>query len=258
MPTIARSLATAALAVVTLTAVAGCSAAGASLEGRDFLSTGITDGGAPKALVPGTRVRLTFGATDVSANAGCNTIGGTYRVEGGRFVFEGGGMTEMGCDPQRHAQDGWLAAFLGSRPAVSLAGNDLTLDGGSTVMRLLDREVADPDLQIVGPTWTVESIIHGDAAMSVPAGATATIAFNADGTVDVNAGCNRGSGTWKLDGIGLAISGLAMTKRACAGAAGELEDAVLGVLREAALSARIEASVMTLSSAAGGLQLRGA
>ena len=61
-------------------------------------------------------------------------------------------------------------------------------------MRLLDREVAEPDLNIVGPTWTVESIIHGDAVSSVPAGAIATLVFKADGTIDVNAGCNRGGG----------------------------------------------------------------
>jgi heat shock protein HslJ len=246
------------MAGLVATLLSACSAAGApNLDGRDFLSTGVTDGGAARPLVPGTRIRLGFGAKDLNASAGCNSMGGSYRIEGGRLLFEGGGMTDMGCDAPRHAQDEWLSTFLGSKPAVVLAGNDLTLAAGSTIIRLLDREVADPDLTLVGPTWTVETIVDGDAAMSVPAGETASLAFKADGTVDVDAGCNRGSGTWRLEGTGLAITALAMTKIACAGAAGRLEDAVLGVLREESLTAQIEASVLTLSSAAGGLQLRG-
>src|SRR4051812_26438540 len=51
----------------------------AGLDGRQFLSTGVTQGGAPFALVPNTRIRLTFAANNsLSGNAGCNIMGGTY------------------------------------------------------------------------------------------------------------------------------------------------------------------------------------
>ncbi len=163
----------------------------------------------------------------------------------------------MGCDPPLEAQDAWLVAFLDSDPTITLVGNDLRLDNGAISIQLLDREIANPDLNIVGPTWTVESIIAGDAVSSVPNGAAATIVFKADGTFELDAGCNRGGGTWKLEGVGIAISGVLLTKMACAGAGAQLEGAVLTVIAEGSVQASIEADVLTLSRDGSGLQLRG-
>jgi heat shock protein HslJ len=246
----------AGLALVLLVSVAGCqAAAGLTLDGREFLSTGITEGGAAFALVPGTRVRLTFADNHVSASVGCNIFGATYRIEGGRLVTDGGAMTEMGCDEARNTQDQWLFAFLGSKPAATLAGTDLTLDNGRTVMRLVDRTIAEPDLNLVGPTWTVTSIIQGDAVSSVPAGATASLVFGNDGSVNVNAGCNRGRGSWLAQGNGITFHEVALTKMACEGAAGALETAVLAVLNAGAVQASIRANVLTLQAGGRGLQL---
>lgn len=245
--------------------LASCSSGAQQLTGHVYLSMAITENGAARPLVDGTRVRISIGEAEggnrdvgaLVASAGCNSISGTYRIDGGRLAFDSAGMTEIGCDPQRHAQDDWLATFLASKPTVVVQGNGLTLDSGSIAMRLLDREIAEPDLNLVGPTWTVESILQGDAAMSVPHGATATLVFKADGTVDVDAGCNRGGGTWKLEGAGLAISSLAMTKMACAGPGAQLESSVLQVLGAGTLNAQIDASLLTITGGGAGLQLRG-
>jgi heat shock protein HslJ len=254
--TTSRALAAAALTLAV--ASAACSPAAAQLADHRYLSTGITVDGAPKALVAGTRISLGFQASDFSAHAGCNSMGGTYRIDGGRLVVGDLFTTEMGCDQPLHDQDEWLATFLGSQPQVRLLGNDLTLEGGGTVLRLLDREVAEPDLTLVGPTWTVESLITGDAVASVPAGAAATFVFRQDGTVDVSPGCNRGSGTWKLQGTGLAIEQVGLTKMACDGPQGQLEAFVLEVIGGGPLTATIDASVLTIQGPGGGLQLRGA
>lgn len=254
---IRRNALAAGLALLFLASVASCQAASVTLAGREFLSAAITDGGAPFSLLPGTRVRLTFTDTSLSASAGCNIIGGTYRIDSGRLVFEGGSMTEMACDLQRDQQDQWLIAFLGSKPAAQLAGTDLTLDSGSTKMRLVDRTVAEPDLNIVGPTWTVTSTIDGDAVSSVPTGVTATLVFGNDGALDVNDGCNRGRGQWAVDGSGIAIRDVALTKMACDGPAGDLESAVLAVLNRGTIQASIKANVLTLQAGGRGLQLSG-
>ena len=254
-PTLTLRAATLALVVVSLTA--GCSAASSSVAGREFLSTAVADGGAPFALVPGTRIRLTFDATNLGVSAGCNHIGGTYRIDGGRLVFEGVAMTEMGCDQQRDRQDQWVIAFLASKPAVQLLGTDLTLDNGQSQIRLADRTVAEPDLTIAGPTWTVVSLIDGDAASSVPAGATATLVFGADGSLQVNDGCNRGSGHWAAEGAGIRVSDVILTKMACDGPGGALEAAVLAVLNQGTIAAEIKASTLTLQAGGRGLQLQG-
>lgn len=252
-----RRLATGLALIALLAASAGCAASTPTLADRAFLSVAVTDGGAARPLVAGTRIRLDFRATDLGASAGCNSIGGTYRIEGGRLVFEGGGMTEMGCDQARDAQDQWLVALLGSKPAVRLTGDELVLESGSIVVRLLDRKVVEPDVALTGHAWTVTSIISGDAVSSTPQGATATLLFNADGMLSVNAGCNQGGATWKGVGAGIEVSDLVLTKKACEGPGGQLESAVVGVLRAGSIAAAIDSDVLTLQAGTQGLQLRG-
>ena len=240
---------------MAIIASAGCAAAAAtSIGDREFLSVNVTDGGVPRPLVPDTRIRLNFSGTNLGASAGCNSIGGTYRFEGGRLVFEGGAMTEMGCDQARHDQDEWLVAFLASRPAAHLNGNDLALESGSVVVALRDRSVVEPDANIVGPTWTLVSIIQGDAVSSVPQGQSATLKFNADGRFELFAGCNRGGGTWQAAGGGIEFSAIMLTKMACDGPASAIESAVPGILEADSNAAEIKSNILTLEAGANGLQ----
>ena len=257
VPTPTPILRAAALAFVVMSLTAGCSAASLSLVDREFLSTAVVDGGAPLALAPDTRIRLSFQVTNLGASAGCNQIGGTYRIEGGRLIVGDLASTLMGCDQQRDKQDQWLIAFLTSKPAVQLLGTDLALDNGQTQIRLADRTVVEPDLNISGPTWTVVSLIDGDTASSVPAGATATLVFGADGALQVNDGCNRGSGRWVAEGTGIRVSDVILTKIACDGPGGALEAAVLAVLNQGTVAAEIKASSLTLQAGGKGLQLQG-
>lgn len=251
-----RRLAAGLALVALLTAATGCAASAPSLAARTFLSVAVTDGGVARPLVADTRIRLDFRATDIGASAGCNSMGGAYRIENGRLIVDTMSMTEMGCEEDLAAQDTWLAELLGSRPAIRLTGDELVLESGSIVVRLLDRKVVEPDVALAGPTWTVVSIISGDAVSSVPDGATATLAFHADGTMTVNAGCNQGGATWKAVGGGLEVSALGLTKKACGGAEGQLESAVVGVLGAGTIAAAIDSTLLTLQAGAQGLQLR--
>jgi heat shock protein HslJ len=250
-----------ALLWLALTAVmAACNVFGPlvdpALMDRTFLSVAVTEGGAARPLAAGTRIQLSFQENELSANAGCNAMGGTYHMEGSRLVFESGSMTAMACDADRDKQDQWLAAFLESKPTLTLAGNDLTMANETTVIRLLDREVADPDVAIVGPTWTLETIITGGTASSVPQGVTATLLFMPDGTLNVETGCNTGAAQWKAVGAGIEVNDLVLTKKACAGPEGQVEGAVVGVLRAGTIVAGIDAKLLTLQAGGAGLQYR--
>jgi heat shock protein HslJ len=242
------------LSLVTgLAIAAGCmtAAAPAALDGRTFLSTQVMDGGADRPLVPGTRIRLTFrNGTDLGASAGCNTIGGSYRVTNGVLVFEGGGMTEMGCDEPRHAQDEWLAGFLASQPTAALSGNELVLTSGQVTVRLLDEEVANPDLPLVGPVWTVDTIVEGDVALGMPGAAVATLQFQPDG-------CNEGSASVTVEGSSLRFGPIALTRRACEPPADQIERGILAVLQSETVAFEITANTLTLTGADRGLGLRG-
>ena len=244
------------LALIGAKTLGGCSPTTGVLAGRAFLSVSVTDGGAARQLVAGTRIRLGFDEETVTISAGCNSLGGQYTIDGTQLVLGNTFTTEMGCAPDLMAQDGWLSTFLGSKPTIVLIGSDLTLSGGSTVIKLVDRKVAEPDVALTAAPWQVESIIAGDAVSSVPDGATATLRFNDDGTVTVDDGCNQGNAHWQAVGGGLEISELVLIKKACDGLAAALEAAVTGVLRGGTISAAIDADVLTLQAGAAGLQLR--
>ena len=183
-------------------------------------------------------------------------MGGAYAIEDGTLRLGSLFTTEMGCDPERHAQDAWLSGFLGSRPSVELADENLVLDGGGTVIRLLDREVARPDLPLVGTRWTVDALLDGETVSSIPAGLTATLEFTADGQVHVNTGCNDGGGTFTVGEDTMRISDLVLTERACQPPAGTLEAAVLAVLG-GDIRYTLDDRSLTMSVGANGLILRG-
>jgi heat shock protein HslJ len=228
-----------------------------ALDGRTFISTSVVDGGEDRPLVANTEIRLTFTDGQLGASAGCNTFGGSFRVEDATLIVEGGAMTEMGCDEERSAQDEWLFALLGGRPQLALSDNELSITAGETLITLLDREIAEPDLALVGPTWTVDTLITGDAASSVPDGATATITFADDGTVDIETGCNTGGGRYSVSGDEIQFAEIVQTEIGCDGAAAALEEAVVALLASGTVAYSVEADRLTLMAGDHGLGLRG-
>ena len=229
------------------------------MAGREFLSVRATQGGEEIHLVEGTRIALSFDVGRIGVQAGCNILGGTYRLEGDTLVTDQLSMTEMGCDPLLHAQDQWLGEFFGGGPSIQLAGNDLLLSVGDRSVLLLDREIADPDLPLVDTDWTVDSLFSARSVSSVPLGAAATFRFTEDGRVDIDTGCNTGGGRYALgeEAGTIRFRDLVFTRKACTGAAGELEAQVLQVLAARTLDLSIEARVLELLAGPIGLGLRG-
>lgn len=230
----------------------------ADLNGRTFLSTDVSEDGETRPMPEGARVRLTFEDGHLSGWAGCNTMSGAYTIEDGQLQVPMMAMTEMGCLGPLAEVDPWLSGLLSASPELSLDGDELTLTAGTTIISLLDRVVADPDRQLVGTTWTVDSLISADAVSTTPGGLEATLSFGADGRVVVFAGCNRGSTDFEYDeaaGV-LRIGALPLTRMACPGAGDELESAVLQVITAAELEVDITAAQLILRAGEYGLGLR--
>jgi heat shock protein HslJ len=253
-----RILSRALLALLLL--LSACAAAnagsGASLEGRTFLSTDVIDGGSIHQVVAQTRIRISFRDGQISLSAGCNSMGGSYKVLNGVLSVADLATTDMACDQPRMAQDEWLAGFITAGPTVRLDGNTLRLKFGATVIKLVDREVAEPDQPLVGPTWTVVSVISGDAVSSVPDGVVATLQFTADGKVLINTGCNGAGGTYSVGSGTLVLSDIVTELKLCPGPRNDMETAVLGVVRAGKVRYAIDARLLTLTSGDKGLQLQ--
>jgi heat shock protein HslJ len=186
-------------------------AAASAPTGRTYVSTGI----AGHTLVDGTQVLITFGKDgELSVQAGCNTLGTSYKIDDGKLLAENFGGTEMGCDAPRQEQDQWLAAFLSSKPSVAVQSDELVLATPDVTLTMRDRERAQPGKPLAGTTWIADTLLEGDAASSVPADPKVWLKI-ADGKVQGSDGCNGFGGNATIDPATITFSGVASTLIGC-------------------------------------------
>jgi heat shock protein HslJ len=99
-------------------------------------------------------------------------------------------------------------------------------------------------MSLPGTSWMLAEL-----GGSAPAGgATATLAFGADGTATGNSGCNTFNGSVTLDGSSIDFGALATTRMACPEPGMSLETAFLGGL-DGATSWRIDGGQLVLEGA---------
>lgn len=254
-------------AVITILGVlllAGCaqevSGAGPNelgLQGRTFLSTAVTEDGKPRPLVDGTRIELTFHDDGrFSARAGCNILGAdSISTDDGVLTIDSLFQTGMGCDPPRHEQDEWLASVLTAKPAWTLDSTSLVLETDSVAIMLQDREVVFPDLELEGTRWTLDTLVDGDVASSMPQGISGSLRF-VNGRVQVDTGCNRGTTTYELTGTTIRFGELGLTRKMCTPEAGRVQKHVVDVL-SGEVTYEIESSRLTLGHGNKELGLHG-
>lgn len=225
--------------------------AGDELTGRTFVSREVTG----YELVAGTRVSIELRDDGtVNVNAGCNHLFGEIDVRRDRLEVSSMGGTEMGCDPERHRQDEWIAELLGAAPTWELAGDTLTLTSGDVVLSLVDREVADPDRPLEGTTWFLDGIVEGGSVSSVPPDVTGSLHVEPE-SIGFRV-CNEGSAELTLGEGELTIGELEHTEMACDEATMAVEAAVVATLA-GRISYTIEAGTLRLTHPQGhGLVLR--
>ena len=181
-----------------------------ALEGREFVSSEVEG----HDLVEGSQIRLTFYPDYIEGSAGCNFLEFTWSLDGDRLVITEWLMTTMGCEPALMEQDDWLASFVTAGPTVALAGDTLTLTGDAAAITLVDDEVAEPDLELEGTPWVLESLINAPAVSTVPGTPPPTLNFTA-GAVVIDTGCNTGGTTYETGDATLTIGPFRLTRRAC-------------------------------------------
>ena len=221
------------------------------VEGRTFLATGAVG----RIIAPGSRMRVSFAGGQLGASGGCNSMGGPYRIEGGRLVVGQLAMTEMACAAVLMDQDQWLASLLDGA-TVRLDGDTLTLAKAGARLTMVDREVVDPDRPLVGTRWVVDGLVEGDAVSSVPPGVVAALTFSAD-SVEVETGCNRGGGAVTVTDRAITFGPVISTKMACQGGSVQVERVLMATLN-GEVRYTITAATLTLDAGAAGLTLRAA
>lgn len=195
---------------------------GSALDGHTFVSTSIQGHDLPQ----GVTITLAFKDGTVSAHAGCNTMNGSYSVENGTLSVGTMAATQMACPAPLMAFDTWLTTLLPGA-SVSVSGDTLTLAKGGVTITLVDQQSLN--LPLEGTKWIVDGLVSKDAVSSVPQGVTAWLVFNR-GRVDVNTGCNTGSGTAVTTGATIIFGPIATTRMACPPDVMSVEQQVVKVL----------------------------
>jgi heat shock protein HslJ len=255
-------IALAATALLAMTACGNEPAArpdsGASLAGRTFLSTSVTENGKPRPLAAKTQVRLQFTTNGrMSWNAGCNSSETTVSTSDGKLSL-GKEITStlIGCLGALQGQDTWIGGVLAAKPVWKLDGDKLVLSTESTTISLLDKESAEPDLALDGTKWKLTATVTGQSTSHQAGFEKVWLTLNGE-RVTGSTGCNEFQGMVARATGKLTFGELATTRRACAGDAATVESLVLKGL-QGDLTYQIDGSTLQLRSTTGGLDFTAA
>jgi heat shock protein HslJ len=182
-------------------------------------------------------------------------MGASYSVENGTLRTTDAASTAMGCEGGLGKQEEWVFALITSGPTLALDGNELTLTKGDLVGTFLDIEAAQPDLTLGNRVWTLTTIVDSDIASSVPDGVVASLEWKEDGGVIVSTGCNTGLARPTVTGNEIEFGPIGLTKKACPGAADQVERAVMTVLSAGSVTYEIQSNTLILRAGDRGLDL---
>lgn len=162
-------------------------------------------------------------------NYGCNHFGADVKIEGDTITVGPGDMTEMACEEKIQGfEDTLRAAFSGKLKAKLNDGRlILTTEKGDSIAL-----TSEPSSPLVGTKWSVNSLVSGQTAASLPAGTEnkAHLTFAEDGSVSGNLGCNRFAGTAKVSDDSITFGRLSSTRKLCEGPVMDVERRLVKVL----------------------------
>ncbi|MFF8280557.1 META domain-containing protein [Streptomyces lateritius] len=207
----------------------GATGSGADTVAPDVPVTGVhwsfdsvTVGGKTTPAPAGAHVEIEKNGR-AKGNSGCNHFGAAVAVDGDTLTVSVAETTEMGCPADLASFETTLhKAFSGSLKA-KLDGDRLTLtapDGKTTVAL-----TSEPAAPLNGTTWTVDSLVAGKSAASLPQGSEGKAHFVIDknGKVRGSLGCNRFSTTAKISGRTIDFGEITTTRMMCSGPEMKLE-----------------------------------
>lgn len=229
-----------------------------ALRGHTFVGGELSVDGKPHQLVAGSEITVEF--TDdgrLIARAGCNMMQAPVDTADKKLTFDGGlASTGVGCDKALHEQDELVAEVLGAAPTWQLSESKLEIVSGTTTLTLTDRSVADPDRPLEGTEWTLDTLVSGQVAASVPTTVPPVRVTFDSKTVTASTGCNGAGGRYTIDGDTLHVTPGARTLMACADDIMRVESAVQNVL-DGEVRFAITADRLTLTNTSGEeIQLR--
>ena len=188
---------------------------------------------ASQSVVPNPENYAIVFASDGTAHiqADCNMVKGTYTEEGDQLTIELGPSTMAFCGDESLDQqflgllitvgsyaleDGWLKLNL-----IEGAGSMGFANGGMSEMAEAAEapapEETSPQADIIGMVWEWEAYQDNGEVndITVPDPSLYTLLLNPDGTYNIKADCNTGSGSYTLEGSSISFGPGPMTMAMC-------------------------------------------
>jgi heat shock protein HslJ len=234
------------LVAILLSASCGSDSQGSSeADGAWTMESG-TVGGEPMPLDPQYPVTMVIEGSEVSGRAACNSYGGSISIESSMVAFGDVFMTEMACDPAAMESEQVFLSALGLVDTIAVEADTLTLSGGGAEL-LFTRDAPIEDEALVGATWTLDTLIEGEAASSSLGESTFTLA--SDGTFEASTGCRELTGEYVVEGPEVIVTNSEAVGD-CPAEFAPQDDLVVTVINDGFI-VEIEGSRLTLTSSGG-------
>lgn len=167
----------------------------------------------------GKDIGFTFqnGENKINGFAGCNNFFGAYEVKlGNRIRFDAVGSTRMSCPDQTFNESEFLNVFFTADNFI-LNGDMLSLNLGKGAPLAVFKKVEKPNDGITEKYWKLKTLEGQDIKMGLNQEREIYFTLKTqDNQVTGFAGCNRISGTYKLEeGNRIRFSQMATTLMAC-------------------------------------------
>lgn len=175
--------------------------------------TGGVHGGDPIPLIDDAPITMTVDGSEIGGRSACNHYGGQLAVDGRSISLGAMTMTEMGCDgPIMESEAAYIAA-LADVERFDRSGEALTFTGEGVELTY-DLVPPTPDAALVGTTWTLDSLVQGDAVSSTM-GEPAILELREDGTLSGTTGCRTFQGRYERSDDAVSVTELINDDRAC-------------------------------------------
>ena len=209
-------------------------------------------------LVESSMSSVDLGAAGITANfdgekvygfSGVNQYGGPYTAkdDGTLEIGELASTMMAGPEPLMKAEQAYLELLKGC-DGYQVEGDTLTLLSGESESLVYEKAA---EVTLPGTSWNATSYNNGEGGVTtLVTGSELTLEFGADGTVAGKGGVNRFNGPYEVDGSGVKIGPLALTKMAGEPALMEQENAFVKAL-EAATTWKVVQGKLELRDADG-------
>lgn len=219
------------------------------LSGVRWSVDSLTVDGKRSAAPEGAHVEITDEGR-AEGSYGCNQFGADVTVKGDTVTVGESRMTEKACEGEVQGFEDALRGALTGELKAKLTDGRLTLTTGEGDTIALSAEKPAP---LKGTKWTVDSLVDGTTAASVPEGTEnkAHLTIAEDGTVGGSLGCNRFSSTAEVKGDTITFGRIAATRKLCPGPEMDLERQLTALLESGPVTYEVEDRSLTLTAENG-------